>query len=1118
VRNNPRVPESFNPQFSRTAFSRIVPLLGLSLLLGGNLGAQSLNMVSGNGQMVSEQFISTAPLVVQAKDASGQPKPGVAVTWVIAQGSGTLHGNLPNDPNAVPGTCAFDPGNPSVNATSTTDANGLARCSLLATSLLQAASYETEVVTASSAQGNVSFFITTVITRLASGGIAPPPLVFLVTPDFDNLSLSAKSGSTLTGAVVALVAAQSGIQLGQPVPNIGLRIVNNSDPTMPPPAACNGPTGVVLTDSTGKVTCDLVIGGPPGTVQLAALVGELQITRGFNLTVTPGISCSFSLSASTQSFGANGGTGTVNVITGAGCGWVSSSNANFIQLTSGASGSGSGSVSFSVAANSGAARTGTLTIAGQTYTISQNALNPAALAITSPATLASGNVGSSYSVTLSATGGTTPYTWSLAGSLPPGLTFNQSLATISGTPTAAGTYSFTGTVTDAAAAQQSQSFTIAINSVSSGGGFTITNTSFPNGVVGQAYKQLLGVAGGCVNPFSPAPNIAVTNGALPGGLSIQVNSDSTRSIAGTPLSAGTFNFTLTATDTCAKTASASFSIVVTGTPVAAQMVANPTAIAFTILAGAADVPANQTIAITSTSTALNYSAALATATGGSWLVAKNATSGTTPGSLTLGVANFTSLAAGTYNGSITISSSASNSPVVVPVTLTVLTQATLTLSPSSFVLSQTFSSSSIVARRTIGVTSTSAVHFTVTSSTASGGNWLSVTPAQGDTPSNVLMTVDSGGLPVGSYGGLVVITPAGGTAQIVPVTLNVLPAATLQASPAPLTFSYQQGATLPGTQLLGISSTGPPLNVSLAAVTQSGGNWLLLDRTSGTTPMNLGVSVNPAGLAPGTYSGQVFVVAGDPSVVPLPIGVTLTVIQTAPNIVSVTNAASFAPGPIAPGEMVTIFGTFLGPPSLTPFQLTPAGTVSTTLAGTQVFFDTFAAAMVYTSAGQVSAIVPYEVAGRATTQVLVKYLGVASNAVTVRVIDSAPAIFVTDATGQGAIINQDNTVNSTQNGAAPLSVVSIYATGEGQTNPAGVDGSIAGSSLPLPKPLLPVTVQIGGLPAEVTYAGAAPSLPAGVFQVNARIPAGVVRGTSAAVSVAVGTASSQAGVTVAIKP
>jgi uncharacterized protein (TIGR03437 family) len=282
--------------------------------------------------------------------------------------------------------------------------------------------------------------------------------------------------------------------------------------------------------------------------------------------------------------------------------------------------------------------------------------------------------------------------------------------------------------------------------------------------------------------------------------------------------------------------------------------------------------------------------------------------------------------------------------------------------------------------------------------------------------------------------------------------------------------------------------------------------------------MNLGVSVNPAGLAPGNYSGQIFVVAGDPSVVPLPIGVTLTVIQTAPNIVSVTNAASFAPGPIAPGEMVTIFGTFMGPTSLTPFQLTPAGTVATTLAGTQVFFDNFAAPMVYTSAGQVSAIVPYEVAGRATTQVLVKYLGVASNFVTVRLIDSAPAIFVTDANGQGAILNQDNTVNSTQNGAAPLSVVSIYATGEGQTNPAGVDGSIAGSSLPLPKPLLPVTVQIGGLPAEVTYAGAAPSLPAGVFQVNARVPAGVVRGTSAAVSVAVGNASSQAGVTVAIKP
>ena len=122
---------------------------------------------------------------------------------------------------------------------------------------------------------------------------------------------------------------------------------------------------------------------------------------------------------------------------------------------------------------------------------------------------------------------------------------------------------------------------------------------------------------------------------------------------------------------------------------------------------------------------------------------------------------------------------------------------------------------------------------------------------------------------------------------------------------------------------------------------------------------------------------------------------------------------------------------------------------------------------------------------------------------------TAPGIFSANLSGagQGAILNQDLTVNSSANPAAAGSVVVIYATGEGQTMPAGIDGKLAlGPIYPAPKSA--VSVSIGGVAADVLYAGAAPSLVAGVMQVNARVPAGAVSGDNT-VTVTVGAAASQ---------
>lgn len=230
----------------------------------------------------------------------------------------------------------------------------------------------------------------------------------------------------------------------------------------------------------------------------------------------------------------------------------------------------------------------------------------------------------------------------------------------------------------------------------------------------------------------------------------------------------------------------------------------------------------------------------------------------------------------------------------------------------------------------------------------------------------------------------------------------------------------------------------------------------------------------------------------------------------------VVNAASFLGRAVAAGEIVTVFGTGIGPASLVGLQLTPAGLVDNFLSDTQVSFDGTPSPLVYVSERQTSAIVPYAVAGRSSTQMVIEYQGRRSAAVSLPVAASAPALFSLDSSGKGggAILNEDSSVNTPSNAAAKGSIVVLFGTGEGQTDPPGVDGKLAAGVFP--KPTQTVAVRIGGLAAEVLYAGAAPGLVAGVLQVNARLPAAVASG-NVPVVVTVGSASSQADLTVAVR-
>ena len=111
-------------------------------------------------------------------------------------------------------------------------------------------------------------------------------------------------------------------------------------------------------------------------------------------------------------------------------------------------------------------------------------------------------------------------------------------------------------------------------------------------------------------------------------------------------------------------------------------------------------------------------------------------------------------------------------------------------------------------------------------------------------------------------------------------------------------------------------------------------------------------------------------------------------------------------------------------------------------------------------------------------------------------------------------MNQDGSINGPDRPAKPGDVILLFATGEGQTDPAGIDGKTAVS--PLPAPQLPVTVSIGGKSSRVLYAGGAPGEVAGLMQLNVQVPAGLVPGSAIPVAVRVGDSASQPNVTISV--
>ncbi len=330
--------------------------------------------------------------------------------------------------------------------------------------------------------------------------------------------------------------------------------------------------------------------------------------------------------------------------------------------------------------------------------------------------------------------------------------------------------------------------------------------------------------------------------------------------------------------------------------------------------------------------------------------------------------------------------------------------------------------------------------------------WISASQDGSDPPNTLHVTVAPGDLAPGSYTGSITLRPeSGAPSTSVDVALTIY-------APAPVLTGTEPELVPAGSDdtLITLKGSGFVTETELFV---DGVGW-------GLSPVMV-VDANTIQFRmPKAYFAAVTsfaITVRNPQSLASN-AVALAVGQPGPRIAAggVVNAASYAPPPVAVGEIVVIFGERFG----------SAETV-------KVLFDSVPAAIVYATPGQIAATVPGSVGNRTTTSLVVQDEGVGSPPVVLPVAAAAPGLFTADASGQGqaAALNQDYSINSAENPAAPGSVLQLYGTGGGVLS---LDD--------LPRVTLPVSVAVDGVAAEVLYAGAAPGLPEGALQVNVRIP------------------------------
>jgi uncharacterized protein (TIGR03118 family) len=294
----------------------------------------------------------------------------------------------------------------------------------------------------------------------------------------------------------------------------------------------------------------------------------------------------------------------------------------------------------------------------------------------------------------------------------------------------------------------------------------------------------------------------------------------------------------------------------------------------------------------------------------------------------------------------------------------------------------------------------------------------------------------------------------------------------------------------------------------LGTLSDAGGNPLLIPGLWGLL----------FGAGTKTDGNTLYFVAGVPAGSTTPRGL-LGTIAPPSAITAVANAASWQIGPVAPGELIVLGGQTVGAIPLVSSVIPATGSLAKTLGGVTVTINGIAAPILYTSGSETSVQVPDGLIPSPFSEsafITVQTPGQTSQSFYVPLALSAPGLFAANSSGarQLAAMNQDGSINSATNAATSGTTVTMYATGEGLTNPAGVDGAIQTQSARVPN--LPVTVTIGGQPAQLVSAGTPVGEVSGVMVVRAVVPSGLTAGP-VLVILKVGSVSTTQTVTISVK-
>jgi len=361
-------------------------------------------------------------------------------------------------------------------------------------------------------------------------------------------------------------------------------------------------------------------------------------------------------------------------------------------------------------------------------------------------------------------------------------------------------------------------------------------------------------------------------------------------------------------------------------------------------------------------------------------------------------------------------------------------------------------------------------------------NWLS-----GTTPATIPVAINSNGLLPGSYSCPVTFSTVNNGSVTVNVTL-VVTSPGLKVNTTQLQFQYLTGSILPTPQTIQITSTGTQLPASVSLTVP----WLTANTLSGSSPLNVIVGVNPAGMAVGTYNGQVVIASGSSPTQTVNVSLTITA-DLRPIITSAVNGASFKSG-IGPGTWISIIGinftnTTTGVSA--PF-LTSLHGVSAQLSGVG---GAYSLLMYYISPTQINAFVPLEVAqslfGNSCSVAVTTSNGTTS--LTTQCQSLAPALFNYGTQHYASATHIDGTIVGVIPGTLPAqsgSIITLWGTGFGQTTPptstTSVNYSGTGGVL-----ASPVVVLVNNTPSTLLYAG---MVGVGLYQFNIQLPDGLATG------------------------